>query len=95
VISADSDSRWQPQTTIRRYALPAIVILVAALIASLLVIFFGVGRWLVVQDPLQKAHAIVVLSGRMPIRAIEAAQLYREGLAPQVWLTRPAEPPPL
>jgi uncharacterized SAM-binding protein YcdF (DUF218 family) len=51
-----------------------------------------VGRWLVVQDPLQKAQAIVVLSGRMPMRALGAADLYRGGWAPQVWLTKNAEP---
>lgn len=54
--------------------------------------FLGVGRWLVVEDPLEKAQAIAVLSGRLPIRAIEAAKLYREGYAPEVWLTRSAEP---
>jgi len=52
-----------------------------------LVIFLGVGRWLMVEDPLGKAKAIVVLSGAMPVRAIEAAELYREGYAPEVWLT--------
>jgi uncharacterized SAM-binding protein YcdF (DUF218 family) len=62
------------------------------LVASAFVVFFGVGRWLVVEDPLEKANAIVVLSGRMPMRAIEAARLYREGYAPQIWLTRPEEP---
>ena len=56
------------------------------------VIFFGVGRWLVVEDPLVKAKAIVVLSGAMPLRAIEAARLYREGYAPEVWLTHSTEP---
>src|SRR5437870_5726851 len=57
-----------------------------------LVIFFGVGRWLVAEDQLGKAKAIVVLSGAMPVRAIEAAKLYREGYAPEVWLTHSAEP---
>ncbi len=57
-----------------------------------LVIFFGVGRWLVVEDPLVKARAIVVLSGAMPLRAIEAAKLYREGYAPEIWLTHSTEP---
>jgi uncharacterized SAM-binding protein YcdF (DUF218 family) len=57
-----------------------------------LVIFFGVGRWLVVEDPLAKARAIVVLSGSMPLRAVEAAKLYREGYAPEIWLTHSAEP---
>jgi uncharacterized SAM-binding protein YcdF (DUF218 family) len=50
------------------------------------------GRWLVVEDPLQKAGAIVVLSGRMPLRAMEAAKLYREGYARKVWLTHSTEP---
>ncbi len=57
-----------------------------------LVIFFGVGRWLVAEDQLGKASAIVVLSGAMPMRAIEAAKLYREGYAPEVWLTHSTEP---
>src|SRR5260370_12385216 len=56
------------------------------------VLFFGVGRWLVVEDPLEKARAIAVLSGRMPLRAIEAAKLYRQGYAPEVWLTHSLEP---
>jgi uncharacterized SAM-binding protein YcdF (DUF218 family) len=56
------------------------------------VIFFGVGRWLVVEDPLAKARAIVVLSGAMPLRAIEAAKIYREGYAPEIWLTHSMEP---
>jgi uncharacterized SAM-binding protein YcdF (DUF218 family) len=56
------------------------------------VIFFGVGRWLVLEDPLGKAKAIVVLSGGMPLRAIEAAKLYREGYAQEIWLTHSVEP---
>jgi len=57
-----------------------------------LMIFFGLGRLLVAEDPLGKAKAIVVLSGAMPVRAIEAAKLYREGYAPEVWLTHSTEP---
>ena len=53
---------------------------------------FHAGRWLVVEDPLQKADAIAVLSGRMPLRAEEAAALYRAGWAPRVWVTRPPGP---
>jgi uncharacterized SAM-binding protein YcdF (DUF218 family) len=56
------------------------------------VIFLGVGRWLVVEDPLAKARAIVVLSGAMPLRAIEAAKLYHEGYAPEIWLTHSSQP---
>jgi uncharacterized SAM-binding protein YcdF (DUF218 family) len=62
------------------------------LVASAVIIFLGVGRWLTVEDPLDKAQAIVVLSGRMPMRAKEAARLYNAGYAPQVWLTRAVEP---
>ena len=66
------------------------VCLGASLIA--VVCFFGVGRWLVVEDPLVKARAIAVLSGNLPVRAIEAAKLYREGYAPEIWLTHSTEP---
>jgi len=73
----------------RKFILAAIacISLVLALVA-----FFGVGSWLVVEDPLGKARAIAVLSGRMPVRALEAAKLYRQGYAPEVWLTHTSEP---
>jgi hypothetical protein len=45
-----------------------------------------------VEDPLDKAQAIVVLSGRIPMEAKEAAHLYHAAYAPQVWLTRANEP---
>jgi len=48
--------------------------------------FRNVGRWLVIEDTLQPARAIVVLSGIVPYRAMEAAQIYRQGWAPEVWL---------
>jgi uncharacterized SAM-binding protein YcdF (DUF218 family) len=73
----------------------ALRILLAAGLGGLLlaiVCFFAVGRWLVVEDPLTKSRAIAVLSGRMPLRAKEAAKLYREGYAPEIWLTHSAEP---
>jgi uncharacterized SAM-binding protein YcdF (DUF218 family) len=62
-----------------------------ALLAALttLCFFLGVGRWLVKEDPLQKADAIAVLSGNSPVRALEAAALYREGYAKEIWLTHP------
>src|SRR5215467_5963052 len=73
----------------RKIILAAIVCLFLTL---LLVAFFGVGRWLVVEDPVGKAGAIAVLSGRMPVRALQAAKLYRQGYAPEVWLTHTSEP---
>jgi uncharacterized SAM-binding protein YcdF (DUF218 family) len=83
-IKRDSRSRAR---TLRNWLGAATVAVLAACI-----FLFGVGRWLVVQDPLEKAQAIAVLSGRMPIRAMEAAKLYREGYAPRVWITHSEEP---
>lgn len=80
------------QTGKRHFAWAVVVAVIAGLAASALIIFLGVGRWLIVEDPLEKAQAIVVLSGGMPVRAQEAARLYHLGLAPQVWLTRNVEP---
>jgi len=57
-----------------------------------LLIFLNLGRWLVVENPLKKATAIAVLSGRMPERALEAARIYKQGYAPRVWLTHETEP---
>ena len=46
------------------------------------------GAWLVVEDPLQPARAILVLGGKVPFRAMEAAKLYKQGWAHEVWLTQ-------
>ncbi len=53
----------------------------------------GLGHWLVVADPLEPARAVVVLSGRVPFRALEAASIYRQGWAPEIWLTREVRTP--
>ena len=45
------------------------------------------GRLLMVEDPLQPAQSIVALGGQMPVRSIEAAAIYRQGWAREVWLT--------
>jgi hypothetical protein len=67
-------------------ALAALAIFAATLV------FRAVGYWLVVEDPPAKAQAIAVLSDGMPVRAREAARLYFQGYAPEIWLTRSAEP---
>lgn len=74
----------------RRRAWIAAAVLVVIMAAAWAI--RGVGQWLVVQDALEPAQAIVVLSGRMPVRAREAAEIYRQGFAAQVWITRPASP---
>lgn len=74
----------------RRRAWIAAAVLVVIMAAAWAI--RGVGQWLVVQDALEPAQAIVVLSGRMPVRAREAAEIYRKGFASQVWITRPASP---
>ena len=52
-------------------------------------ILLGAGKWLVRDDPLEEATAIAVLSGNSPIRALEAARLYHDGYAKEIWLTHP------
>jgi uncharacterized SAM-binding protein YcdF (DUF218 family) len=49
------------------------------------------GHWLVREDPIRPADAIAVLAGSFPQRAIEAAELYHNGYAPQIWLTLPTK----
>ncbi len=62
------------------------------LLVAATIIFRGIGQWLVVEDPLEHADVIVVLSGRIPSRAMEAARIYRQGFAAEVWVTHPAGP---
>lgn len=66
-----------------------ILVVLAGAAATL---FFTVGSWLVVEDPLAHADAIAVLSGRLPERAVEAARVYRAGYSDQVWISPPVSP---
>jgi len=78
--------RWR---RIRRLAALGVFL---ALAAAAVFAFLRVGRWLVVEDPLAPADAIVVLSGRMPERAIEAARIYHDGASNEVWVSQPESP---
>lgn len=62
--------------------LSAPVLLISALA------FPRLGAWLVVEDPLEKADAVVVLGGTMYERPMEAVELYKEGWAPRIYLFR-------
>lgn len=90
--SPSFDDATPPQVAPRSSAPWLFAIALLTAIAVFIVLFLSVGRWLVVEDPLEKANAVVVLSGRIPMRALEAARLYQSGWAPQVWLTHPSEP---
>jgi uncharacterized SAM-binding protein YcdF (DUF218 family) len=48
----------------------------------------AVGGFLIVQDEAHPADAIVVLSGSLPDRILEAVDLYQAHLAPRIILTR-------
>jgi len=63
-------------------------VLAAVVLVSAAAVVAGrnLGHWLVVVDPLEKARAVVVLTGDYPFRAMEAATIYREGWASEVWL---------
>ena len=67
----------------------AIVIALIAIAIGAVLLFRDAGKWLVREDPLSHADAIVVLSGSMPARAEEAAQIFQMGYAPEVWVSRP------
>jgi uncharacterized SAM-binding protein YcdF (DUF218 family) len=61
-------------------------------LAGAATLFFTVGEWLVVEDKLAHADVVVVLSGRLPERAVEAARVYKAGYADQVWISPPVSP---
>jgi uncharacterized SAM-binding protein YcdF (DUF218 family) len=66
--------------------------LLGSFLVAVSFVFLNVGKWLVVEDPLEQADAIAVLSGQMPARALEAARVYKQGYAKHVWLTHSTEP---
>ncbi|MGI9533407.1 MAG: hypothetical protein ACR2NW_00515, partial [Thermodesulfobacteriota bacterium] len=50
------------------------------------------GDYLVVEDPLEKADAIFVFGGSVPNRIIEAADIYTEGYAPVIIISKYPKP---
>lgn len=62
--------------------------ILAPLLLLSVFLFRGLGSWLVVQDPLDRADAIVVLGGTMYERQMEAVDLYKEGWAPRLYVLR-------
>jgi len=76
-----------------------IAIVAALMLCLALTVFLGrlilraFGKWLLVADPLEPASCVVVLGGYFPWRVLEAASLYHQGWAPEVWLTQRQETP--
>jgi|SRR5580704_12987560 uncharacterized SAM-binding protein YcdF (DUF218 family) len=78
------------ESKLNRRLIAAVILL--ALFAAAIVAFRGAGRWLVREDALTHADALVVLSGGMPYRAMAAAHYFESGYASEVWVTRPEGP---
>jgi uncharacterized SAM-binding protein YcdF (DUF218 family) len=74
----------------RRLAIAIAVLLLLVIVGILLA--RGAAHWLVRPDPLAHADVLVVLSGGLPYRAEGAADIYQQGYAPLVWVSRPAGP---
>jgi len=75
----------------KTFGIAALVVLLA-LVSVGVFAFRSAGRWLIREDALRPAGAIVVLSGGMPYRAEEAAHIFRMGYAHEVWITHPVSP---
>ncbi|MCX8072758.1 MAG: YdcF family protein [Candidatus Binatia bacterium] len=76
-------------------ALAGVAVLAALLFWQRQPILVAIGGFLVVQDVPTKSDAIVVLSGSVPDRILEAVDLYHAGLAPRLLLTREGRLPGL
>jgi uncharacterized SAM-binding protein YcdF (DUF218 family) len=80
----------ESSSRMRRWLIPSGIFVLIVVAAATL--FFTVGNWLVVEDPLVHADVIVVLSGRLPERALEAARVYKAGYSDMVWISPPISP---
>lgn len=65
-------------------------VLGAVLLSTVLATFAFTGRFLYIEDPLERADAVLVFAGTFGERPLEAADLYRAGYAPLIVLTREA-----
>lgn len=71
-----------------RWFLPVVILAACAAAAGSVFLLFA-GPWLRNDDRPEPAGAILVLSGE-PLRALHAAELYSRGVAPVVYVSRPA-----
>ncbi|HUQ88480.1 MAG TPA: YdcF family protein [Vicinamibacterales bacterium] len=71
----------------KRFLRRSAIVLAPLLLISVFLLR-SLGSWLVVQDPLAHADAIVVLGGTMYERQMEAVDLYKEGWAPRIFVLR-------
>jgi uncharacterized SAM-binding protein YcdF (DUF218 family) len=82
-----------PESKPVRNIRPIIAIaIVLALLGAGTALFLGAGRWLIRENALEPADVIVVLSGGLPYRALEAAAIYNHSCAPEIWVSRPESP---
>jgi uncharacterized SAM-binding protein YcdF (DUF218 family) len=73
---------------IRRGVLRVLVVALALAAAALACFLPFAGTYLVAQQPLEHADAIVVLAGTRAERWLEAVDLFRDGWAPRIVLSR-------
>jgi len=79
--------RHHLQNKVKRFLRRSAIVLAPIFLISLFLLR-GLGSWLVVQDPLDHAEAIVVLGGTMYERQMEAVDLFKEGWAPRIYVLR-------
>jgi uncharacterized SAM-binding protein YcdF (DUF218 family) len=79
----------------RRWLAIASIVVAAVAFAYVLrvPILEAIGHYLVVEEPLEPADAIIVPSGSFPDRILEAVTLYQQGFAPRILLCRERENP--
>jgi uncharacterized SAM-binding protein YcdF (DUF218 family) len=73
------------------WSLLAAIAVAGLLYAARRPLLIAIGSFLIVQDEPTRADAIVVLSGSIPDRILQAVDLYKAQLAPRIILTQ--EPP--
>ena len=77
-------SRWRGWVA----ALVGVVVVGSVMYLERVPLLTAVGTYLIVSDTPQPSDAIVVLSGSLPDRILEAVDLYQAGLAPRIVLTQ-------
>jgi uncharacterized SAM-binding protein YcdF (DUF218 family) len=78
---------WGRTFALTNYIRRGAIVLAPLFLLSALT-FPRLGSWLVVQDPLVKSDAVIVLGGTMYERQLEAVDLYKEAWAPRIYLFR-------
>ena len=93
IVSSPVVRKWPRLWSVVLWSCGLVVLLIAFCFVFRSPLLTGLANAWIVNEPVEKADAIVVLAGGLEYRPFAAAKLYRQGTAPKILITQTELPP--